>query len=335
MWPLVFTRIIIGLLIFELTSAGLFTLNKSYPLAALCVPLIFLTVAYKFMMDKAYQKSTQFLPLNLLAEKLGPMTTIALECDPLQTRDISSSPSTMDDINVHPLSNVKKEPTPAAAHTTGESSTVAVKKNRKRRTVLDEDDYVADPRKFTDFKEPPMTLLNGILNTGMKQYGHPALLGVLPQLWLPVKAGYEDRGIVRNIIASNDSSSASFTSSSSASTTSLLKKQHLQATPGKNEINSFAFVYTKSFVGAGADESQPLLQQRDIPSRGINNIDTTNIPTKRRKRSRKAVEQEEGGQTDDEEEEDNVGTYYHHPERRHSRNLLSRSYGATCSSAPK
>jgi hypothetical protein len=247
MWPLVFSRIIIGLLIFELTSAGLFTLNKSYPLAALCVPLIFLTVAYKFMMDKAYQKSTQFLPLTLLAEKLGPMTTMALQCHPQQTRDIISSPSTMDDANVHPLSNTKKEPIPvtttaaaaaatgaSATHSTGESSTAAVKKNRKRRTVLDEDDYVADPRKFTDFKEPPMTLLNGILNTGMKQYGHPALLGVLPQLWLPVKAGYEDRGIVRNIIASNDSSSASFTSSSSASTTSLLKKQHPQA--GKNKI---------------------------------------------------------------------------------------------------
>lgn len=40
-------------------------------------------------------------------------------------------------------------------------------------------------------------------------------------------------------------------------------------------------------------------------------------------------ELEEGGQTDEEEEEDNVGTYYHHPERRLSRNNISRSYGAT------
>lgn len=240
MWPLVFSRIIIGLLIFELTSAGLFILNKSYPLAAICVPLIILTVAYKFMMDKAYQKSTQFLPLQLLAEKLGPMTTIALQCHPHQTRDITSSPSTMEYANIHPLSNADKilaaVPEIAATHTTGESSTAAVKKNRKRRTVLDEDDYVADPRKFTDFKEPPMTLLDGILNTGMKQYGHPALLGVLPQLWLPVKAGYEDRGITRDIIACDESSSGSFTSSSSASTTSLLKIQHQRAIPGKNEI---------------------------------------------------------------------------------------------------
>lgn len=217
MWPLVFSRIIIGLLIFELTSAGLFTLNKSYPLAVLCIPLIFLTVAYKFMMDKAYQRSTQFLPLQLLSEKLGPMTTIALQQNqPAKGTDV-------DDINVHPLMrDIPAESSAAAETSNGESSSsntaAAMKKNRKRRTVLDEDDYVADPRKFTDFREPPMTLLNGILNTGMKQYGHPALLGVLPQLWLPIKAGYEDRAVRNNNNnVSNDSSSASFSSSWSLS----------------------------------------------------------------------------------------------------------------------
>ncbi|RCI03720.1 hypothetical protein CU098_004658, partial [Rhizopus stolonifer] len=144
MWPMVFSRIMIALAIFELTSAGLFMLNKSFTLALLCVPLLFLTIIYKIVMDKAYQQSTQFLPLQLLSQKFGPMTQPA------------------------PLSG----------------STV---RHHKRRTVLDEDDYVAEPRKTTDFREPPMTLLHGILNTGMKQYGHPALLGLLPQLWLPMK----------------------------------------------------------------------------------------------------------------------------------------------------
>lgn len=246
MWPLVFSRIIIGLLIFELTSAGLFTLNKSYPLAALCIPLIFLTVAYKFMMDKAYQRSTQFLPLQLLSEKLGPMTTIALQQQ--QHHAKGGSGTTVDDINVHPL--MKSTPRAittesaetANAETSSGSNTaaVAMKKNRKRRTVLDEDDYVADPRKFTDFREPPMTLLNGILNTGMKQYGHPALLGVLPQLWLPTKAGYEDRAVLdNNNNASNESSSASFSSSSSLS---ILRKQQKTSSPGK------CMLYIKSYV---------------------------------------------------------------------------------------
>ncbi|RCI03868.1 hypothetical protein CU098_012288, partial [Rhizopus stolonifer] len=299
MWPLVFTRIIIGLLIFELTSAGLFTLNKSYPLAALCIPLIFLTVAYKFMMDRAYQRSTQFLPLQLLSEKLGPMKTIALD-----TQSIYRTSPT----------DIQPQLT-APETTTAESSnnTAIMKRNRKRRTVLDEDDYVADPRKFTDFREPPMTLLNGILNTGMKQYGHPALLGVLPQLWLPVRAGYEDRSIVKkdhHNAMSNTSSSDSFTSSSSISASVMMKQQQ----PRLDEPN----------------ENQPLLQEQPKPR---------NIPTMSQSTPSKLIatipmpqdeddETEEGGNTDEEEEEDNVGTYYHHPERRLSKNLLSQSYGA-------
>ncbi|KAI9245779.1 hypothetical protein BY458DRAFT_528469 [Sporodiniella umbellata] len=157
MWPMVFSRIMIALAIFELTSAGLFTLNKSFTLALLCVPLLFMTLAYKILMDQAYQQSTQYLPLQLLSERFGPLTNAVplLGCNTNNNNSSNSSTTT---------------------------------RHHKRRTVLDEDDYVAEPRKTTNFREPPMTLLNGILNTGMKQYGHPALLGLLPQLWLPTKA---------------------------------------------------------------------------------------------------------------------------------------------------
>ncbi|CAO3656691.1 unnamed protein product [Mucor hiemalis] len=301
MWPMVFSRIIIGLIIFELTSAGLFLLNKSYPLAALCVPLLFFTVAYKIVMDKAYQRSTQFLPLQLLSEKLGPMrTTIA------QSRAVSTSTHSDESSSIHPLATDKnitsdvneinnggpsssKMPSNTTAVAANSSSRIATMKNRKRRTVLDEDDYVADPRKFTDFREPPMTLLDGILNTGMKQYGHPALLGVLPQIWLPVRAGYEDRGIK----VANDGT---------LSPEDIAVPRNI---PGDN------------------DESRPLLQTI-IPIRSNNDSSINNKPLS----ASLEQELEEGGQTDEEEEEDNIGTYYHHPERRSSRNL-SRSYGAT------
>ncbi|KAG0775524.1 hypothetical protein G6F17_010275 [Rhizopus arrhizus] len=180
MWPMVFSRIIIALIIFELTSAGLFTLNKSFTLSALCVPLLIMTVVYKVVMDKAYQKSTQFLPLQLLSEKLGPVTTSA----PVASHPDDPSRAS-EEVSVQPEQD---------------NNTDKLSRIRRRRTVLDEDDYVAEPRETTDFREPPMTLLNGILNTGMKQYGHPALLGVLPQLWLPMKADsiLRTRGLVRD-----------------------------------------------------------------------------------------------------------------------------------------
>ncbi|KAG0798769.1 hypothetical protein G6F22_003893 [Rhizopus arrhizus] len=185
MWPMVFSRIIIGLIIFELTSAGLFTLNKSFTMAILCVPLLFLTVIYKIVMDKAYQQSTQFLPLQLLSEKFGPMTTAA----PILNGG-SSSHSSYKSYYQYSQHMIEEEE---------ENNRDKINRIRKRRTVLDEDDYVAEPRKTTDFREPPMTLLTGILNTGMKQYGHPALLGVLPQPWLPMKVDTvvnNSRGIV-------------------------------------------------------------------------------------------------------------------------------------------
>jgi hypothetical protein len=200
MWPLVFSRIILGLLIFELTSAGLFILNKSYPLAGLCLPLIILTVGFKLVMDAAYQRSTQYLPLQLLSEKLGPVTTVVPpenSNEPTSSDPNSGNTNNKDRSNsIHPLNtdDIAKPP-------------------RRRRTVLDEDDYVADPRKNTDFREPPMTLVDGILNTGMKRYGHPAMVGVLPQLWLPIKAGAEkDRAIsLRREDFSEGSSSSSIT----------------------------------------------------------------------------------------------------------------------------
>ncbi|KAI8355079.1 hypothetical protein EDC96DRAFT_554205 [Choanephora cucurbitarum] len=304
MWPLVFTRIIIGLLIFELTSAGLFTLNKSYPMAALCLPLVIMTIAYKFMMDRAYQRSTQFLPLKLLAEKLGPMKTIALEGQINSNSNSNNRNSNNHNYNYsnnHNYNNNTSQAMVPDVHSAESSNnnTMIIRRIRKRRTVLDEDDYVADPRKFTDFREPPMTLLNGILNTGMKQYGHPALLGVLPQLWLPVKAGSENNRAIMNH-STSISHSSSFNSFSSS--TVMADKQQPIIIPR---------------------ETQPLLPHSEgAVSRSVVNEADSIV-------SMPIDDDVEGGNTDQEEEEDNVGTYYHHPERRLSKNLLSQSYGAT------
>lgn len=169
MWPLVFSRIIVGLLLFETLAAGLFVLNKAYTLALLCTPLVLMTLLFNFGVDQAYQKSTQYLPLQLLSERFGPLTTT-----------VTAPPTRLP--SPEPVIAAPKRPQPSSPPHPGAALL------RRRRTVLDEDDYEAQARKYTNFKEPPMTLLDGILNTGMKRYAHPAFLGVLPQLWLPIKA---------------------------------------------------------------------------------------------------------------------------------------------------
>ncbi|CDS12241.1 hypothetical protein LRAMOSA04436 [Lichtheimia ramosa] len=184
MWPRIFSRIIVGLLIFEVMSSGLFLLQKAYPLAVLCGPLIIFTIVFKLTMDAAYLRSTRFLPLQLLTQRLGVATTAIDGPD-------------------SPPNNQQQQPPQPQPSTSERSSRRVIDANgkvliRRRRTVLDQDDYVAEPTKYTDYRQPPMTLVDGILNTGMKKYGHPALLGALPQLWLPV-AKYRRQSIYSDI----------------------------------------------------------------------------------------------------------------------------------------
>jgi len=62
--------------------------------------------------------------------------------------------------------------------------------NRRRYAQNDETLYVAPEDERTDYSQPPMAnWYSGVLNTGKRRYGHPALNGVLPQPWLPLKKG--------------------------------------------------------------------------------------------------------------------------------------------------
>ncbi|KAG0176708.1 hypothetical protein DFQ28_006940 [Apophysomyces sp. BC1034] len=278
MWPLVFARIFVGLLIFEVMTVGLFVLNRANTLAVLCVPLIIMTILFKVGVDTAYQRSTQYLPLHLLSEKFGPMTTVAHPeggaCQAQPTSEVTTAPVQPGPSNSSPKVSLKR-----------------------RRTVLDEDDYDAEPRRYTDFREPPMTLLDGILNTGMKRYGHPALLGVLPQLWLPIKA-VGSRNVSRGINGHEEHIPAKVTSTD----------------PVTSPVTS---PRSSSAIDIFSAERQPLLAD-DVNDRS------------RSYGSQDAADDDIPEDTEDEyEEEEDTRTYYHHPERRMSRSILGRSYGAT------
>jgi len=82
----------------------------------------------------------------------------------------------------------------------------------KRRYAQNDDTlYVAPEDERTDYSQPPMAnWYSGVLNTGKRRYGHPALNGVLPEPWLPLKKGqtlinHNRVGVLRN---NHDSSQA-------------------------------------------------------------------------------------------------------------------------------
>ncbi|CAO3586312.1 unnamed protein product [Absidia cylindrospora] len=306
MWPLVFSRIIVGLLLFETLAAGLFLLNKAFTLAFLCTPLVIMTILFNFAMDRAYQRSTKYLPLQLLSRKFGHLkTTVASPSTPIATPQPSPSGSQQ---------HGQLSPTFGE---TGQNG--GLTNGQRRQTVLDEDDYVAQTRKFTDFREPPMTLLDGILNTGMKRYAHPAFLGVLPQIWLPLKAsnGYQRQGQYHS-------------SGHRTQHTTVNQGDDRQYSDGDDQ-HSWQQQQQETSSAKRAPVASTALNIVDSPTKLTRNMIPPGTPIVNSTGNVSAFDDISSDEEDSLEDDDTNtgnGTYYHHPERR-SRSLLCRSYGAT------
>ncbi|KAF9004659.1 hypothetical protein BDQ17DRAFT_1399513 [Cyathus striatus] len=155
-WPITFIRLIWGVVIFLLFMIGIFTLRKSYILSSLLVPLLGATVVWSWYVDKAYRPLSKYVGLSSIFEvQRGEDTAEVL-------RLRAGHPVTWSQSNL----------------------------NRRRYAQNDDTLYVAPEDERTDYSQPPMAnWYRGVLNTGKRRYGHPALNGVLPEPWLPLKKG--------------------------------------------------------------------------------------------------------------------------------------------------
>ncbi|KIK03282.1 hypothetical protein K443DRAFT_676952 [Laccaria amethystina LaAM-08-1] len=164
-WPITFIRLIWGVVIFLLFMIGIFTLRKSYILSSLLVPLLIGTVVWSWYVDKELKPLSKFVSLSSVFEvQRGEETA-----DVLRLR--AGHPVSWSQSNL----------------------------NRRRYAQNDDTLYVAPEDERTDYSQPPMAnWYSGVLNTGKRRYGHPALNGVLPEPWLPLKKGQtlinNDRG---------------------------------------------------------------------------------------------------------------------------------------------
>ncbi|KAJ2492797.1 hypothetical protein IWW37_001095 [Coemansia sp. RSA 2050] len=61
-----------------------------------------------------------------------------------------------------------------------------------------------EPDEFTDYEQTPMLNFRGILDRGIRDYVHPGLVGELPTLWLPVKAGSGQNAQNSPVLGSGD-----------------------------------------------------------------------------------------------------------------------------------
>ncbi|KAH7090850.1 DUF221-domain-containing protein [Auriculariales sp. MPI-PUGE-AT-0066] len=155
-WPITFVRMMWGVVIFQVFMAGIFLLKKSFYLASLMTPLILFTVYWTWSTDALFGPLSAFVGLSSVCE-----VQRGEEAD--EVRGLRHG---------HPVSWSQSN------------------LNRRRYAQNDETLYVAPEDDRTDYSQPPMAnWYNGVLNTGKRRYGHPAMTGVLPQPWLPIKKG--------------------------------------------------------------------------------------------------------------------------------------------------
>ncbi|KAF7301133.1 hypothetical protein MIND_00677700 [Mycena indigotica] len=162
-WPLTFVRLIWGVIIFLLFMTGFFILQNtyagsklSYVITLMLVPLLIGTVVWSWYVYGALQPLSDFVSLSSVHEvERGEESSEV-------TRLQAEHPVTWSQSNL----------------------------SRRRYAQNDETLYVAPEDERTDYSQPPMAnWYSGVLNTGKRRYGHPALNGVLPQPWLPLKKG--------------------------------------------------------------------------------------------------------------------------------------------------
>ncbi|KAI1316467.1 hypothetical protein EDD11_009957 [Mortierella claussenii] len=203
-WPMVYNRITLGLLIFQSTMLGLFMLKQSYILGALLIPLPIGTIWFWTWTTQRYKDSAEFIPLELLrpevvCAQLEPYNeATSQEHSVVSAAAIGSATQVPGHVLIDvdqsngsaskaPLKDKKRNGVSVA------SATAVITPGGTQRpipkSVVEEDDYQAIPDRYTDYRQPPMTLYPGVLNSGMRQYNHPAIAGPLPTLWLPLRKG--------------------------------------------------------------------------------------------------------------------------------------------------
>lgn len=180
-WPLSTNRCIWALLLFQLFQLSLFSVRKQLLLSALTLPLLAFTAWFGRFLDRTFGPLSDYVNVSSIAEvdrgapfHIGRGPTVDMGRGAIQKE------------NKNPLLALRDDNT----RSLDPSQTVL---SRKRYAAQDETLFVAQRDRHTNYREPPMGgYFFGTLNTGRRRYGHPALTGMLPELWLPIQIEYDE-----------------------------------------------------------------------------------------------------------------------------------------------
>ncbi|KAF5366245.1 hypothetical protein D9758_005743 [Tetrapyrgos nigripes] len=228
-WPLTYVRLIWAVMIYLVFMFGFFAVSKSI-LATLLLPLIGFT---------AIGSGYVYYKLNPLSQYVNLSSVFEVERGE-ETADVARLRMG------HPV-------TWSQSHL-----------NRRRYAQNDDTLYVAPEDERTDYSQPPMAnWYSGILNTGKRRYGHPALNGVLPEPWLPLKKGQT----LRNNLERGEPTSRNTNDSGQAVVLTLRKRPSVVRRSRIPSLSGASSNNTSYMNGTGGNANTSTNPWEDVESR--------------------------------------------------------------------
>ncbi|KAF9907784.1 hypothetical protein BX616_000327 [Lobosporangium transversale] len=340
-WPMVYNRIMVGLLIFQSTMLGLLMLKHSYVLGSLLAPLPIGTIWFWSWTSRKYRETAEFIPLEMLHSRVAKIQGSAHEASSAATGSSAQGPGhisiNMDQHNQNDQNN--KTPVKPSTNGSGNevsvaSASVTINPEGTQQQPTEEDDYPVVPNRYTDYRQPPMTLYPGVLNSGMRFYSDPAVSGPLPTLWLPLKK----ETLSKKTLMDEESRIGAHYSDSDSDDEHHMH-EHLEAAlarppfmlPTQGSDMPQSYDEGDNLVGGGQDEDLSKLPP-DLKSKAtIATAGTTASTSTGSAAGRAPQSTPEGSQAESHVEElaetvsqgsaveGIIDVYYHHPERRASK----------------
>ncbi|SPC64188.1 uncharacterized protein UHOD_05173 [Ustilago sp. UG-2017b] len=191
-WPISASRCIWALILFHVFQFSLFSVRKQLLMSTLMLPLVMFTFWFGQHLESTFGGLTEHVNLSSVVEVLKER-----EADPALEGLAQNGP---------PAAATSGVANPSGG--AGGSGSVTPSRSKQllsldpshkidpeftklaiKRYSHDEDEtlFVAQRDTKTDYREPPGAgYYPGVLNTGRRRYGHPAITGILPELWLPI-----------------------------------------------------------------------------------------------------------------------------------------------------
>nr|CDI54153.1 duf221-domain-containing protein [Melanopsichium pennsylvanicum 4] len=294
-WPISAARCIWALVLFHVFQFSLFSVRKELWMSTAMIPLVMLTLWFGGHLERTFGALTKHVNLSSVVEVVKDMET-----DPALAELAQNGPAAVAGAEFGSEQRVTSNDPSAVSATRSGTMTPSGSKSKQllsldpthkidaeytklalKRYSHDEEDetlFVAQRDTKTDYREPPGAgYYPGVLNTGRRRYGHPAITGILPELWLPIASHRLEEG--GEDVTAPDDLEAGGTGMASATTTALgVPRSETAGESGGNGAQAAARMRARAL-----SKAEPLiLSLRKRKSSLMSNRPNSSSPTRNR-----------------------------------------------------